>query len=111
MHTYIHGLILFFQLIFEAIPKSEATQARRYRGYIAIDEIKFNTGDQCKGHCTFDSGLCKFENDQSGNFQWKVVSFQHFVKVRHILFVLRGEGATTQTQGLREITQVSPPTE
>jgi len=59
-------------LIFESIPESESTQARRYRGYIAIDEIKFNAGDTCKGHCTFDSGLCNFANDQSGNFKWEV---------------------------------------
>ena len=26
------------------------------------------------GHCTFDSGLCKFSNDPAANFDWKVVS-------------------------------------
>ena len=61
------------QLLLEAIPKSENDQARRYRGYIAIDDVKFNPGGDCKGHCTFDSGLCKFSNDASGNFDWEVV--------------------------------------
>ena len=31
----------------------------------------------CKGHCTFDSGLCSFENtedENSDDFNWKVVS-------------------------------------
>ena len=31
----------------------------------------------CKGHCTFDSGLCSFENtedENSDDFDWKVVS-------------------------------------
>ena len=34
----------FFQLIFEAIPKDETDQARRYRGYVAIDDIEFKSG-------------------------------------------------------------------
>lgn len=59
-------------LILEAIPKPETTQVRRYRGYIAVDEIKFRPGSACKGHCTFDSGFCKFTNDPSANFQWMV---------------------------------------
>jgi len=68
LYTYPEG----HKLIFEAIPKPESTQARRYRGFIAVDDIKLNPGEQCKGHCTFDSGLCKFSNDQSGNFEWLV---------------------------------------
>ena len=60
--------------MFEAVPKSEALQARRFRGFIALDDVKFQPGEQCRGHCTFDSGLCKFSNDQSGQFQWQVVS-------------------------------------
>ena len=59
-------------IIMEAIPMAETTQVRRYRGYIAIDEIKFRGGHECKGHCTFDSGFCKFANDPSANFAWEV---------------------------------------
>ena len=66
--------VVVLQLIFEAIPKSESDQARRYRGYIAVDSVQFKSGDECKGHCTFDSGLCKFSNDPSANFDWQVVS-------------------------------------
>ena len=64
-----------FQLIIEAVPKDETDQARRYRGYIAIDELKFESGDACVGHCTFDSGFCAFTNvDGSDDFDWTVVS-------------------------------------
>jgi hypothetical protein len=66
-----------FQLIIEAVPKDETDQARRYRGYIAIDEINFQSGDFCHGHCTFDSGLCTFKNvEGDDDFDWSVVS--HF---------------------------------
>lgn len=62
-------------LILEAIPKDETDQARKYRGYIAIDDLKFNSGDDCKGHCTFDAGMCGFLNDNTkDDFDWDVVS-------------------------------------
>ena len=46
-------LCLMFQLIFEAIPKSESDQARRYRGFIAVDSVQFKSGDECKGEIFF----------------------------------------------------------
>ena len=62
------------KLILEAIPKDETDQARRYRGYIAVDDLYFDSGEACQGHCTFDSGMCGFLNDNSGDdFDWTVV--------------------------------------
>ena len=78
-------------MLFEAIPKAESDQARRYRGFIAIDDVKFKSGDECKGHCTFDSGLCKFSNDQNGNFEWKVVSYNNTIYRIIILYPSLGE--------------------
>ena len=62
------------QVIFEAIPKDETDQARRYRGYIALDDVNFKSGSNCRGHCTFDAGLCGFKNSDRADFDWKVVS-------------------------------------
>ena len=71
-----HATSTLFQLILEAIPKDETDQARRYRGYIAVDDLYFDSGDSCQGHCTFDSGMCGFLNDNSrDDFDWTVVSF------------------------------------
>ena len=68
--------MILLQLILEAIPKDETDQARRYRGYIAVDDLYFDSGDSCQGHCTFDSGMCGFLNDNSrDDFDWTVVSF------------------------------------
>ena len=58
----------------EAIPKDETDQSRRYRGFIAVDDVKFESGDKCAGHCTFDSGLCGFQNSDRADFDWEVVS-------------------------------------
>ena len=62
------------QVIFEAIPKDETDQARRYRGYIALDDVNFKPGSHCRGHCTFDAGLCGFKNSDRADFDWSVVS-------------------------------------
>jgi hypothetical protein len=37
--------VLHFQLILEAIPKAESSQARRYRGYIAVDDLVFKVSN------------------------------------------------------------------
>ena len=57
-------LCLLFQLIFEAIPKSESDQARRYRGFIAVDSVQFKSGDECKGEIFFKLKI--FSNKMSG---------------------------------------------
>ena len=62
------------QILLEAIPKDETDQSRRYRGFIAVDDVKFESGDKCAGHCTFDSGLCGFQNSDRADFDWEVVS-------------------------------------
>jgi hypothetical protein len=41
---------------------------------VAVDDVVFSSGDACKGHCTFDSGLCHYTNGSGSDFQWSVVS-------------------------------------
>ena len=40
--------MIFFKLIIEAIPVSESNQARRYRGYMAVDDIVFKVNSFIK---------------------------------------------------------------
>ena len=66
-------------MVFEAIPKDESEMARRFRGYVAVDRLKFGEGGECVGHCNFDAGLCDgFANEQGNDddFDWKLVSRQ-----------------------------------
>uniref|UniRef100_A0A6G1SID0 Apical endosomal glycoprotein n=1 Tax=Aceria tosichella TaxID=561515 RepID=A0A6G1SID0_9ACAR len=55
------------------------SQQRKFRGYLALDEIEINKHDPlagegpCKGHCNFDGDLCGWtnaENGQEDNFDW-----------------------------------------
>ena len=38
-------MILHLQIVLEALPKDETNQGRRYRGYVAIDNLVFEHGD------------------------------------------------------------------
>jgi len=70
----MYSFALPHKIILEAIPKDETDQARRYRGYIAVDDLYFESGDSCQGHCTFDSGMCGFLNAKGqDHFDWEVV--------------------------------------
>ncbi|CAL8109886.1 unnamed protein product [Orchesella dallaii] len=58
------------QIYLEGIPREPSQLSRRYRGFIAIDDVMFKTADQCPGHCTFDGGLCDWTNEQQDDFDW-----------------------------------------
>jgi hypothetical protein len=64
------------RLIFEGFAKNDSEVEREYRGYIAIDDVKFvpmGFDYSCHGHCTFDGGFCGWFNDpDSDNFDWKL---------------------------------------
>ena len=41
-----------------------------------LDDLFFDVGDACQGHCTFDSGMCGFLNENTkDDFNWEVVSW------------------------------------
>lgn len=76
--TNIHSIM------FSAAPGSSSSASkdfmqRKFRGYIALDEIEINKHDPtgsdgaCKGHCNFDGDLCGWtnaENGQEDDFDW-----------------------------------------
>ena len=35
----------YFKIVLEALPKDETNQGRRYRGYVAVDNLVFESGD------------------------------------------------------------------
>lgn len=61
---------VFFQIWFEGIPKRAKDPSRRFRGYVALDDIVFDkmeeAGDNCLGHCTFEGGFCGWTNADTG---------------------------------------------
>ncbi|XP_028968615.1 MAM and LDL-receptor class A domain-containing protein 1 [Galendromus occidentalis] len=63
------------QVWFEGIPKRTGDSTRRFRGFIALDDIVFDrmgeAGDNCLGHCTFEGGFCGWTNADTGDdFNW-----------------------------------------
>ncbi|KAF7496233.1 MAM and LDL-receptor class A domain-containing protein 1 [Sarcoptes scabiei] len=70
------------KIAFKANAKKLSDPERSFRGYIAIDDIEFKQiepkilnkeVESCKGHCTFEAGLCAWSNqDDDDDFDWKV---------------------------------------
>ncbi|KAH6919573.1 hypothetical protein HPB50_029439 [Hyalomma asiaticum] len=72
--AYTYGDV--HQVWFEAVPKQRGDPARKFRGYIALDDILFDrmeeAGDNCLGHCTFEGGYCGWQNaDTDDDFNWE----------------------------------------
>ncbi|KAI1289896.1 MAM and LDL-receptor class A domain-containing protein 2 [Halotydeus destructor] len=63
------------RVVIEGRAKDRTEPEREYRGYIAVDDIRFlpvGYGGACYGHCTFDGGLCSWSNDHEDNFDWSL---------------------------------------
>ncbi|XP_076309730.1 MAM and LDL-receptor class A domain-containing protein 1-like isoform X2 [Tachypleus tridentatus] len=69
-HENIH------KIVFEGIPKNSSDPSRSFRGYIALDDIRFEilgSGSNCIGHCTFEGGLCDWSNSRGqDDFEWEL---------------------------------------
>ncbi|XP_066995484.2 MAM and LDL-receptor class A domain-containing protein 1 [Anabrus simplex] len=65
------------QIVFEGIAKESTDAYRKYRGYVAIDNVALKAGGECKGHCTFEGGLCGWTNDEDDDFDWSLGRGSH----------------------------------
>lgn len=50
---------------------------RAYRGFISVDDVQFQpigeNEENCKGHCTFEGGLCGWTNqEENDDFNWQM---------------------------------------
>jgi len=61
-------------VVFEGIAKDLPDPFRKFRGYVAVDNIAIKQGLDCKGHCTFEGGFCGWINDEDDDFNWSLVS-------------------------------------
>ncbi|XP_060847650.1 MAM and LDL-receptor class A domain-containing protein 1-like isoform X1 [Rhopalosiphum padi] len=60
------------QVVFEGIAKDLPDPFRKFRGYVAVDNIAIKQGLDCKGHCTFEGGFCGWINDEDDDFNWSL---------------------------------------
>lgn len=63
-----------WQVIFEGIPVDSSDLSRRFRGFIAVDELSFTDAGQCSAFCTFEGGTCGWTQDSNDDFEWTLVS-------------------------------------
>ncbi|ROT84202.1 putative apical endosomal glycoprotein precursor [Penaeus vannamei] len=57
-------------VIFEGIPVDSNDLSRRFRGFIAIDELSFADSSECGAFCTFEGGICGWTQDSKDDFDW-----------------------------------------
>lgn len=57
---------------------------RKYRGFVAVDNVARKPGSECKGHCTFEGGFCTWFNEEGDDFQWSLVCKCNIPKVSYI---------------------------
>ncbi|XP_063609951.1 MAM and LDL-receptor class A domain-containing protein 1-like [Penaeus indicus] len=57
-------------VIFEGIPVDSNDLSRRFRGFIAIDELSFADSSECGAFCTFEGGICGWSQDSKDDFDW-----------------------------------------
>ena len=69
-----HDLIPILQVVFEGLAKDSADAYRKYRGYVAVDNVAVRPGPDCRGHCTFEGGFCGWTNQNDDDFDWSLVS-------------------------------------
>ena len=63
------------QIIVEGIPVSSSSINRRFRGFIAIDELNFADSSECGAFCTFEAGTCGWSQEENDDdFNWILVS-------------------------------------
>ncbi|KAJ9580899.1 hypothetical protein L9F63_023923, partial [Diploptera punctata] len=58
------------QIVFEGLAKDASDAYRRYRGFVAVDNVAVKPGRGCRGHCTFEGDFCGWTNDDEDDFEW-----------------------------------------
>lgn len=79
-HKWLRAEVLYTynkeqQIVFEGLSKESTDAYRKFRGYVAVDNIALQPGAECRGHCTFEGGFCGWTNDEDDDFDWTLVSW------------------------------------
>ncbi|XP_072154876.1 MAM and LDL-receptor class A domain-containing protein 1 isoform X1 [Bemisia tabaci] len=60
------------QIVFEGVAKELPDPFRKFRGFVAVDNVALKPGSECRGHCTFEGGFCGWTNDEEDDFDWSL---------------------------------------
>ncbi|GIY01095.1 MAM and LDL-receptor class A domain-containing protein 2 [Caerostris darwini] len=78
--TWYMGEVAFsygqkYSILFEAVATNQSLKKLNYRGYVALDDVRFDTipnSEVCIGHCTFEGGFCDWNNMDEDDFDWEL---------------------------------------
>ncbi|CAL4143775.1 unnamed protein product, partial [Meganyctiphanes norvegica] len=59
-------------LVVEAVPASNNEPFNIFRGHVAVDDLGVRPGQECIGLCSFEGGMCDWNNARSDDFDWSL---------------------------------------
>ncbi|XP_069945644.1 MAM and LDL-receptor class A domain-containing protein 1-like [Cherax quadricarinatus] len=59
-------------LVVEAVPASGVDPFHIFRGHVAVDDLGVRPGLECIGLCSFEGGMCDWNNARTDDFDWKL---------------------------------------
>ena len=62
----------------EGVPVEGLDPFNIFRGHIAVDDLGVREGQECIGLCSFEGGMCDWNNAGTDDFDWKLVSLTGF---------------------------------
>ena len=73
-YDIMFNLSSIFQIVVEGVPALENDPFNIFRGHVAVDDLGVRPGQECIGLCSFEGGLCDWNNGINDDFDWKLVS-------------------------------------
>ncbi|XP_018020886.1 MAM and LDL-receptor class A domain-containing protein 1 [Hyalella azteca] len=59
-------------LVLEGVPVEGVDPFNIFRGHIAVDDLGVREGQECIGLCSFEGGMCDWNNAATDDFDWKL---------------------------------------
>ncbi|KAK7085061.1 hypothetical protein SK128_019051 [Halocaridina rubra] len=59
-------------IVVEAVPASDIDPFNIFRGHVAIDDLGMRPGQECIGLCSFEGGMCDWNNARGDDFDWSI---------------------------------------
>lgn len=59
-------------LVVEAVPATGNDPFNIFRGHVAVDDLGVRPGQECIGLCSFEGGMCDWNNARNDDFEWSL---------------------------------------
>lgn len=75
----------------EGVPVEGLDPFNIFRGHIAVDDLGVRDGQECIGLCSFEGGMCDWNNAGTDDFDWKLVTTTNHTNLIIIVFLMHSK--------------------